>query len=63
MIREVSFLFMDNKFVICFDDGIVRIWDFFCCYEERIFWGYGVDVKCVDWYLIKGLVVLGSKDS
>lgn len=38
-----SFLFTDNKFVICFDDGIVRIWDFFRCYEERIFRGMCVN--------------------
>lgn len=34
-----SFCLSDSKFVICFDDGIVRIWDFMKCYEEKIFRG------------------------
>lgn len=34
-----SFSLIDNKFVSCFDDGLVKIWDFYRCVEERVFRG------------------------
>ena len=45
----------------CSDDGTVRVWDFFSCYEEKVLRGHGADVKCVDWHPTQGLLASGSK--
>lgn len=34
-----SFSPTDNKFASCSDDGLVKIWDFYRCAEERVLRG------------------------
>jgi polyadenylation factor subunit 2 len=62
-VRGLSFCPTDQKFASCSDDGTVRVWDFFRCYEEKILRGHGADVKCVDWHPHKSLIASGSKDT
>nr|XP_046908687.1 pre-mRNA 3' end processing protein WDR33-like [Dermatophagoides farinae] len=62
-VRAISFCPTDTKFATCSDDGTIRIWDFFRCFEERILRGHGADVKGVDWHPTKALIASGSKDS
>ena len=59
-ILQLTTLFLFNMFS-CSDDGTVRVWDFFSCYEEKVLRGHGADVKCVDWHPTQGLLASGSK--
>ena len=41
-----SFSPTDNKFASCSDDGLVKIWDFYRCTEERVLRGK-LNLKCL----------------
>lgn len=62
-VRGLTFSPSDQKFASCSDDGTVRVWDFYTCYEEKVLRGHGADVKSVDWHPYKGIIVSGSKDN
>nr|XP_027219499.1 pre-mRNA 3' end processing protein WDR33-like [Penaeus vannamei] len=45
-VRGLSFSPSDQKFATGSDDGTVRIWDFYRCYEEKVLRGKDMKNSC-----------------
>lgn len=55
LVFSFSFCPTDNKFATCSDDGLVKVWDFYKCQEERTLRG---KVNCVAHFTVHSEIVI-----
>ena len=53
-----SFCPTDNKFATCSDDGLVKVWDFYKCQEERTLRG---KVICVAHFTVHSKILVTNQ--